>query len=145
MGKLAQDLNERYVRERLRGLTAAGCLEEPEPGRFTLPAEHAPALADEKGPMFLDGVHQMMPAALAPYEQLTEAFRSGGGVRQSDYPDIAQVPRICALPVPGAAVGASPAHGGPSRSSEAGSGGDAGSGGGACQASGCRRDFRNTP
>ncbi len=82
------DLNERYVREWLRGLTAAGYLEEPEPGRFALPAEHAPALADEAGPMFLGGVYQMMPAVLAPYERLVEAFRTGGGVRQSDYPDI---------------------------------------------------------
>lgn len=82
------DLNERYVREWLRGLTAAGYLEEPESGRFTLPAEHATALADESGPMFLGGVYQMMPAALAPYERLTEAFRNGGGVRQSEYPDI---------------------------------------------------------
>ncbi|MBV7697877.1 methyltransferase domain-containing protein [Streptomyces sp. TRM70350] len=82
------DLNERYVREWLRGLTAAGYLEEPEPGRFALPAEHAPALADEWGPMFLGGVYQMVPAALTPYERLCEAFRHGGGVRQSDYPGI---------------------------------------------------------
>ncbi|MBX9398192.1 methyltransferase domain-containing protein [Streptomyces sp. TRM72054] len=81
------DLNERYVREWLRGLTAAGYLEEPEPGRFALPAEHAPALADESGPMFLGGVYQMVPATLAPYERLCEAFRRGGGVQQSDYPD----------------------------------------------------------
>ncbi len=81
------DLNERYVREWLRGLTAAGYLEELEPGSFALPAEHVPALADETGPMFLGGVYQMMPAALAPYERLIEAFRNGGGVRQSDYPD----------------------------------------------------------
>ncbi|MBZ9643769.1 methyltransferase domain-containing protein [Streptomyces sp. PSKA30] len=82
------DLNERYVREWLRGLTAAGYLEEPEPGRFALPAEHAPALADESGPMFLGGVYQMIPATLAPCERLYEMFRSGGGVPQSDYPDI---------------------------------------------------------
>ncbi|WP_329383182.1 methyltransferase domain-containing protein [Streptomyces sp. NBC_01351] len=82
------NLNERYVREWLRGLTAAGYLEEPEPGRFVLPAEHVPGLVDESGPMFLGGVYQMMPAALAPYERLIEAFRSGGGVRQSDYPDV---------------------------------------------------------
>lgn len=81
-------LDERYVREWLRGLTAAGYLEEPEPGRFLLPPEHAPALADESGPMFLGGVHQMLPAAMAPYERLVEAFRRGGGVRQSDYPEI---------------------------------------------------------
>ncbi|MEV0175900.1 methyltransferase domain-containing protein [Streptomyces sp. NPDC050803] len=82
------DLNERYVREWLRGLTAAGYLEEHQTGLFAMPAEHAPALADESGPMFLGGVYQMMPAAFAPYERLYEAFRSGGGVRQRDYPDI---------------------------------------------------------
>ncbi|MGW0811854.1 methyltransferase domain-containing protein [Streptomyces viridiviolaceus] len=82
------NLHERYVREWLRGLTAAGYLEEPQPGRFVLPAEHAPALADESGPMFLGGIYQMMPAALAPYQRLIEAFRNGGGVRQSDYPDL---------------------------------------------------------
>ncbi|MEU2913328.1 methyltransferase domain-containing protein [Streptomyces massasporeus] len=82
------DLDERYVREWLRGLTAAGYLEEPVSGRFSLPAEHAPALADESGPMFLGGVYQMMPAAFAPYERLCEVFRSGGGVPQSDYPDM---------------------------------------------------------
>lgn len=27
--------------------------------------------------MFLGGVHQMMPAALAPYERLIEALRNG--------------------------------------------------------------------
>ncbi|MEU3255109.1 methyltransferase domain-containing protein [Streptomyces sp. NPDC006997] len=88
-GELADalGLHERYVREWLRGLTAAGYLEEPEPGRFALPPEHAPALAEESGPMFLGGVYQMMPAALAPYERLAEAFRAGGGVRQGDYPD----------------------------------------------------------
>lgn len=80
-------LDERYVREWLRGLTAAGYLEEPAPGRFLLPAEHAPALADESGPAFLGGVYQFVPAALAPYEHVAEAFRSGGGVAQDAYPD----------------------------------------------------------
>ncbi|MER5217798.1 hypothetical protein ABT063_46680 [Streptomyces sp. NPDC002838] len=40
-------LNERCAREWLRGFTAAGYPEEPEPGCFPPPAEHAPALADE--------------------------------------------------------------------------------------------------
>ncbi|MFD6111376.1 class I SAM-dependent methyltransferase [Streptomyces yangpuensis] len=80
------DLNERYVREWLRGLTAAGYLAEPEPGTFALPPEHAPALADESGPMFLGGIHQMLPGLWQPYEQLVEAFRTGGGVPQADYP-----------------------------------------------------------
>ncbi|MFJ3977216.1 class I SAM-dependent methyltransferase [Streptomyces sp. NPDC090021] len=80
------DLRERYVREWLRGLTAVGYLTEPEPGTFALPPEHVPALADESGPMFLGGVHQMLPGLWQPYEQLVEAFRTGGGVPQTAYP-----------------------------------------------------------
>ncbi|MFJ6759426.1 MULTISPECIES: class I SAM-dependent methyltransferase [unclassified Streptomyces] len=80
------DLQERYVREWLRGLTAAGYLEEPEPGTFRLPPEHAPALAEESGSMFLGGVYQMLPGLWQPYERLTEAFRTGGGVQQAEYP-----------------------------------------------------------
>lgn len=36
------DLRERYVREWLRGLTAAGYLTEPEPGTFALPPNTSP-------------------------------------------------------------------------------------------------------
>ncbi|MEV7614303.1 methyltransferase domain-containing protein [Streptomyces sp. NPDC089799] len=79
-------LQERYVREWLRGLTASGYLEELGSGRFMLPAEHVPALADDSGSLFLGGLYQMLPGLWAPYERLAEAFREGGGVRQEDYP-----------------------------------------------------------
>lgn len=80
-------VDERYTREWLRGLHAAGYLEhERESGRFSLPPEHAQALAVEGGPFFLGGAYHTLMGELKPIDQLTEAFRSGGGVPQSAYP-----------------------------------------------------------
>jgi len=79
--------NERYVREWLGGMTAAGYVEyDPATTRFTLPAEHAAALATEGGPFFFGGIHQMLPALVAVVDQVTDAFHKGGGVRQANYP-----------------------------------------------------------
>lgn len=79
-------INERYSREWLGGMTTAGYLEyDPGSGRFTLPPEHAPALVQEGGPVFFGGVFQMFPALVGPLDQLTQAFRDGGGVPQSAY------------------------------------------------------------
>src|SRR2546427_6300442 len=51
-------INERYAREWLGGMASAGYLEdEPATRRFTLPPEHAPALAQEGGPVFFRGIH----------------------------------------------------------------------------------------
>ncbi len=80
------DVNERYAAEWLRGLTAAEYLEhDPGTGRYTLPPEHVPVLAQENGPMFLCGGYQMLPGILGPIDQVVEVFRSGGGVQQSEY------------------------------------------------------------
>jgi SAM-dependent methyltransferase len=79
--------NERYVREWLGGMTAAGYVEyDSATCRFTLPAEHAAAIATEGGPFFFGGIHQMLPALVAVVDQVTEAFQKGGGVRQANYP-----------------------------------------------------------
>lgn len=81
-------INERYAREWLGGMTSAEYLEyDPATSRFTLPPEHEPALAQEGGPMFFGGVHQMAIGLVGPLDQLTEAFRHGGGVSQSAYDD----------------------------------------------------------
>ena len=49
-------IDERYCREWLCAMTAHSYLQhDPRSGRFTLPPEHAPALADEGGPMFFGG------------------------------------------------------------------------------------------
>jgi SAM-dependent methyltransferase len=78
-------VHERYAREWLRGMTAAGYLEADDE-RFVLPAEQAQALATEGGPFFLGGVHQELIGMLGPLDALAAAFRSGGGVPQSAYP-----------------------------------------------------------
>src|SRR5215475_13467397 len=86
-GELASrtGLAERYVREWLGGMFAAGYLSyEDAQQRYVLPAEHVPTLATEPGPAFFGGVHQELVGAIQRYDQVAEAFRRGGGVRQAD-------------------------------------------------------------
>jgi SAM-dependent methyltransferase len=79
-------INERYTREWLGGMASAGYLAyEPTSQRFTLPAEHAPALAQEGGLVFFGGIYEGMTAFAGVLEQVIEAFRAGGGVPQSAY------------------------------------------------------------
>jgi 2-polyprenyl-3-methyl-5-hydroxy-6-metoxy-1,4-benzoquinol methylase len=81
-------LNERYLREWLGGQASAGYLTyDPATGRFTLPAEHAPVLAEEGGPVFFGGAYQMMPPWMGAFSGVVEAFRKGGGVQQATYGD----------------------------------------------------------
>src|SRR6476659_10080550 len=78
-------LSERYVREWLGGMFAAGYLTyDDAQQRYALPAEHVPTLATEPGPAFFGGVHQELIGAVQRYDQVAEAFRRGGGVRQAD-------------------------------------------------------------
>ncbi len=79
-------IQERYAREWLGGMAAAGYLEyDPATRRFRLPAEHTAALAQEGGPFFFGGIYQMFPAMMGVFDQVTQAFRNGGGVPQSAY------------------------------------------------------------
>jgi len=80
---------ERYAREWLYGLHAAGYLElDRERRSFSLAAEHAEVLARERAPFFLAGCEQLVVGGgLAVLDRLTEAFRAGGGVPQTAYPD----------------------------------------------------------
>jgi SAM-dependent methyltransferase len=79
-------IDERYAREWLGGMTAAGYLShDPETRRFELPPEHAPALADEGGPYFFGGAYEMLLALSAIYGPLMQAFQQGGGVPPSAY------------------------------------------------------------
>jgi 2-polyprenyl-3-methyl-5-hydroxy-6-metoxy-1,4-benzoquinol methylase len=87
--ELAQrtDVNERYALEWLRGMTAAGYLEyDRSADRFSLPPEHAPALADEGGPMFFGGAYQEVIGTLSVFGEVAKRFREGGGVPQESYP-----------------------------------------------------------
>src|SRR5438876_11794202 len=80
------DINERYAREWLGALASAGYVEyDPASERFTLPAEHLPVLAQEHGPIFFGGIHQMLAGMIGPLNQLIQAFQHGGGVPQSAY------------------------------------------------------------
>jgi 2-polyprenyl-3-methyl-5-hydroxy-6-metoxy-1,4-benzoquinol methylase len=81
-------VSERYTREWLHGMHAAGYLEhDRERASFTLPAEHAEVLAVEGGPFFVAGGYQALSGELRMLDRLTEAFQSGGGVPQTAYPD----------------------------------------------------------
>jgi 2-polyprenyl-3-methyl-5-hydroxy-6-metoxy-1,4-benzoquinol methylase len=80
------DINERYVREWLGAMASAGYVEyDPASERFTLPTEHLPVLAQEQGPLFFGGMHQMLIGMVGPLNQLIQAFQHGGGVPQSAY------------------------------------------------------------
>ncbi len=79
-------IHPRYAREWLAGMAAPGYLEyDSATGAYTLPPENAPVLADEAGPMFFGGVHQMLHGMVSVYDLLLDAFRTGEGVTQSAY------------------------------------------------------------
>jgi len=79
-------INERYAREWLQGLAAAGYLDvDSQRKTYTLPAEHVMPLADEDSPLFQGGILELLAHAQTPFEQLVEAFKNGGGVAQAHF------------------------------------------------------------
>jgi SAM-dependent methyltransferase len=83
-------IDERYAREWLGAMTTAQYLTyDPATGRFTLPPEHVPVLAEERGPVFFGGIFQMLHGMVSVHDELLEVFRTGGGVPQDAYhPDM---------------------------------------------------------
>lgn len=82
----ATGLDERYVAEWLRGLSAAGYLEsDRESGRYALPDEHAVVLAEEESPVFLGGACQQMFGMMEPLDEILKAFEDGRGVDLEEY------------------------------------------------------------
>jgi hypothetical protein len=78
-GELAArtSLSERYVREWLAGMFAAGYLTyDDAQASYALPAEHAPTLATEPGAAFFGGVHQELIGAIQRYDDVTQAPHS---------------------------------------------------------------------
>jgi len=72
---------ERSVREWLAAQAAAGYVDyDTTTGRYTLPAEHAVALADDESPACVLGGFQGMTAAMRAAPKVTDAFRSGRGL-----------------------------------------------------------------
>lgn len=81
-------LDERYVRELLSGLAAAGVVEyEPESETFTLPPEHALFLADADSPYFMGGWMDMIPAMFRQVDGVATATVHGGGVGFEEFGD----------------------------------------------------------
>ena len=72
---------ERSVREWLGNQAAGGYVTyDPESDRYTLPDEHALALADEDSPFYILGVYDSIASLYADEDRILEAFKSGGGM-----------------------------------------------------------------
>ena len=77
---------ERYVREWLRNQAAGGYVEyDPETDRYTLPDEHALALADEDSPFYILGLYDSIASLYADEEKILDAFRNGRGLGWHDH------------------------------------------------------------
>jgi len=73
--------SERYVREWLNNQAAGGYVDyDPAEGKYRLPAEHIPVLANEESPVFLAGGLGGLTAIYKIEERLIEAFKSGQGI-----------------------------------------------------------------
>ncbi|HVN64906.1 MAG TPA: class I SAM-dependent methyltransferase [Candidatus Binataceae bacterium] len=80
-------LNERYLREWLSAMTAAGYITYDSSAKtFSMPPEHAMVLAREESPFFSGGFIEMLVPNLSVVARVMESFRKGGGVSQSEYP-----------------------------------------------------------
>lgn len=72
---------ERYIREWLANQAAGGYVTyEPSSGRYTLPEEHALALADDESPCFLPGAFQAVAAGFAANPKIEQRFKNGKGL-----------------------------------------------------------------
>jgi SAM-dependent methyltransferase len=81
-------VSERYAREWLGGMTAAGYIQyDPASRSFTLPAAHAAVLAQEGGPFFVGGPYELLLAEIGQLDRLEQAFRTGEGIPPSAYDD----------------------------------------------------------
>ncbi|MGC1679240.1 MAG: class I SAM-dependent methyltransferase [Candidatus Binataceae bacterium] len=80
-------LDERYLREWLGAMTAAGYVSyDPATRRYAMSPEHAMVLAREDSPFFSGGFIQGIIANLSITPRVMEAFKTGKGVAQSEYP-----------------------------------------------------------
>lgn len=80
-------LQERYLREWLGGMAAAGYLTyEAATARYGLPGHHEPVLAEEAGPAFFGAAFFNFSTNLGEsFHRLLRAFREGGGIPQEVY------------------------------------------------------------
>jgi len=79
--------SERYIREWLGSMAAAHYVEyDAASATYSLPPEYAAALADEDSPFFIGSYFQMAQAAVTVAPKVADAFTSGKGVTQAEYP-----------------------------------------------------------
>jgi SAM-dependent methyltransferase len=80
-------LSARYVREWLGAMAAARYVEyDPAADVYLFTPEYAAVLADEDSPFFVGSYFQMAQAAVTVAPKVAEAFKTGKGVTQSEYP-----------------------------------------------------------
>ncbi|HKV54764.1 MAG TPA: class I SAM-dependent methyltransferase [Candidatus Binataceae bacterium] len=80
-------LSARYIREWLGAMAAAHYVEyEASHDTYLLTPEYAAALADEDSPFFIGSYFQMAQAAVTVAPKVAEAFKTGRGVTQAEYP-----------------------------------------------------------
>ena len=84
--------SEVYLREWLANQACGGYVEyDPGRGTFTLPEEHALALAREDGPAFVGAAFRGAAGLASAQDELADAFRTGGGVPREAYsPELAE-------------------------------------------------------
>jgi SAM-dependent methyltransferase len=79
-------LSERYLREWLAAMAAGRYVEyDPKTRKFVLSPERAMILADEDSPFFFGGFFENV-ANISMAPKIAEAFKTGKGVPQSEYP-----------------------------------------------------------
>ncbi len=85
-------LNERYVREWLATMAAAGYVEYgPADATFRMSREQTMVLAADNNTFYTAGAFQYAVACYRQIDRLTQAFRSGGGVTFADFgPEISE-------------------------------------------------------
>jgi SAM-dependent methyltransferase len=83
----AAGLNERYVREWLGTLVTGGIVDyDPERRTYRLPPERAAAITRAAGPNNLAVFAAFMPQIALVEDRIIDAFRNGGGVPYSGFP-----------------------------------------------------------
>jgi SAM-dependent methyltransferase len=81
------DLSARYVREWLGAMATAHYVAyDAGSNTYLLTPEYAATLADEDSPFFIGGYFQMAQAAVTVAPKVAEAFKTGKGVAQTEYP-----------------------------------------------------------
>ena len=79
-------IHPRYAQEWASAMFSAGYLNyDPTSRAFTLPAAHIPVLAEDGGPYFVGGTHQMLLGMLDILDLLQQAFVTGQGIPMSAY------------------------------------------------------------